>query len=486
MKRFLSIILALALVLSIAPMTFAAEGEATIVYNPEYVFYSEAGFANDANSTELHSNRNSFVFNREVSSGIWSYTGTRLGISFYMYKAAKAAGVQAYTTTASIETGNSFLLNITVDADGVYVPTLNFTEWANGGQIKFYLIDKTVFSDKKYTTTSKEGIDTIIADSAVAGSGVWCVADYNSWASASTNGIEKSGSPIELKAGDYYLMLVIGKGEGESAHDSRTYAYMKSLTLNRQPYVSVSSSATEIEMGANAKLTASAKLGDETDAGVAVSYTAAPEGVVSVDADGNVTTLSVGTATVTAKATIGGKDYSDSVEIKVKAVDKTQKFIFGTSVLTDETIATATSAGHYRENGLITASRNNNNEETGLLYFDDYSEIDENKATGDWKYSYLGGATIYLYPNYAALYVAKVRYGGTGASAGGGSTPYLDTRYVFQFKVKHQGTYDITADMFDLPYGSEADVYIVKASEVDSSDLLNFDSSGKCNRMTVG
>ena len=486
MKKFLSIILALALVLSIAPMTFATEGEATtIVYSPEYVFYSEAGFTNDANSTELHANKATFVFNREVSSGVWSYTGTRLATSFYMYKASKAAGAQAYASTASIETGNSFLLNLTVDADGVYIPTLNFTQWANGGRIKLYLIDKAVFADKKYKTTTKVGIDTIITDSAVAGSGVWCVADYNSWAETATNGIEKSGSPIELKAGDYYLMLVIGKGDGDSAHDSRTYAYMRSLKLERQPYVSVASDAEEIEIGKTAKLSAATKLGDETDAGAAVTYSAAPEGVVSVSADGTVTAISVGTATITAKATIGEKEYTDSVDVKVNPIDKTQKFVFGTSALSEATIAAATKAGKCNDSGLLTTTRDNNGVESGLEFFDEYTDMAVSDGKSTWAYSHMGGATIYLYPNYATLYVGRARYGNAGYTSGGGTTPYLDTRYIFKLKVKNAGTYDITADMINSTIGTEADVYFVKASDVESSSLIKLDAKGNRYRMTM-
>ena len=395
MKRFLSIILALALVLSLAPMTFAAEGE-KLHNDGEPVVYNFTKAAVEDNSPEY--------------SGYWKMQASYvLDDMCVHYIASSRVG----------EASNGIVYKISVSESGLYVPTIYYVANQYGGVFDAYIMPASEADKNGWDMTAKtndsNGTDKAFSDYRTSGTPVLkkFIAAVDSFDGKNTNGHNVYNSefvrpvtceePIELKKGDYYILFSISAKNDEA------------LTVGNY--------------------------------------------------NGSVLQLS-------------------KLSLQ-KVYSKTQKFVIGTSVLSDETIAAATSAGHYRSGGLITGSRDNNNAETGIYYYDDYSEIDESKGSGDWKYSYLGGATIYLYPTYATLYVAKVRYGNSGASAGGGSTPYLDSRYVFEIDVKHQGTYDITADTYDLPYGTEADVYIVKKSEVDASSLLNYDSKGECNRMTM-
>ena len=399
MKRFLSAILALALVLSLAPMTFATEGEI------------------------LHPDGDPVVYNftkEGKTAGEVTYVGSwRSRASYTDYDNMSIFFVQGSRRAAA---GNAVTIKINVPEDGLYKPTLTYQGSQYGGIIDMYIVPKAYVDEKGWDITKKDNTSDL-------SNGAHCI--INDFTKNAGTQVKKFISAYDIHNGD-----------NVGAFNAYNAEFVDDIT-----------DTVPVEL----------KQGDHY---LLVS-------IIDKNAD-----------------SVGYSDYDGSTASLVKlsmqkVYSKTQKFVIGTSVLSDETLASASAAGALRSGNLLTTSRNNDNVETGLCYFDDYSEIDEAKGSGKWKYSYLGGATIYLYPNYANLYVAKVRYGNAGYTAGGGSTPYLDTRYVFTLNVKYPGTYDITADVIDLPYGTEADVYIVKESDVNSSSLIKYDAKGECNRMTL-
>ncbi|MBQ2742698.1 MAG: Ig-like domain-containing protein [Oscillospiraceae bacterium] len=478
MKRFLSIILALALVIAMIPATFAAEGEA-VELNPVYSF-SKTAIAEDYKDTvgvDPIKVTSYDMIDTTKSSGQWFWR------SAFGIRTTKALYDDQMTTSVTISSlsSNAIILQIKVDKAGVYVPGADFLSSTSTGLIDMYLVHTDDFGDNVNVTTVNAAIATASYDADATVMHAISV-DTNS---ASENPKNEKAPKLSLKQGDYYLFIVTSSGAKASTHASGyEYAQIKYLSLTRQPWVSLSVESSEIEAGSSTKLTAIAENADATAADAEISYSASPADVVSIDAEGNVTGIKAGNATITAKATIGGVEYSDSVTIKVNPLDKTHKFVFNNTMLSDETLAAATEDGAYRtKDQLLSTTRDKNTGAAkGEEFIDEYSDFDTAKGTDKWAYTRLGGM-VYMFPGYVQFYTYKIRFGNNAVSVGSAGSPNINTRFVFQIEVKHPGVYDISADMYNLLNGSEADVYIVKKSEVDASPLLGEWAGYK--RMTV-
>jgi len=480
MKRFLSIILALALVIAMIPATFAAEGEA-VDFNPLYLFTKDAILNLEETSYDFYSVTSSALLDPQKTSP-WFYLGSRPG----MYSSAAMHGkyFQFSAGAASSELGQNVLpVKITVDADGTYIPLMkHYSQSTSQSNLNLFLVSETDYSEiNDYIGCINDCLTN--ENSKV----MHIIKDADNYTSGTPDELlAETTESFELKAGDYILLIAIDKQEnGTTFHNKgRFYAQLVSLELTRQPQVSLSVESSEIEAGSSTKLTAIAENADATAADAEISYSISPADVVSIDAGGNVTGLKAGNATITAKATIGGVEYSDSVTIKVNPLDKTHKFVFNNTMLSDETLAAATEDGAYRtKDQLLSTTRDKNTGAAkGEEFIDEYSDFDTAKGTDKWAYTRLGGM-VYMFPGYTQFYTYKIRFGNNAVSVGSAGSPNINTRFVFQIEVKHPGVYDISADMYNLLNGSEADVYIVKKSEVDASPLLGEWAGYK--RMTV-
>ncbi len=397
MKKFLSIILALALVLSIAPMTFAAEGEI------------------------LHPTGDPVVYNfttggNAVKSGQWrikaTYTYDNMSV-FFVEGSRRAVG----------NNGNAF--KITVADDGMYMPTFKYLESQYGGIADIYILSAA--------DVEKNGWDMSVTQNSNSSTGVYngtdqallgirtnketptkmiisSVDSYNGDNTGAFSAFDEKftetvscDEPIELTKGDYYIIFSINSKNansvGFSTYDGSTFAPI-SLSLQ-------------------------------------------------------------------------------------KMVSKTHKFVFGSNMLADSTIEAATADGSYftKDKRLVTTRAHNTGASTGEQHVDEYSDFDISKGTNKWAVSRLGGASLYLYPEYAQFYTYKVRYGNNNVSGGSSSSPNINTRFVLKIDVEYPGTYDIEAEMYNLSSGTEADVYIVETSKVDGSELLK--AFADYDRMTL-
>ena len=463
MKKFLSIILALALVISMIPAAFAA-GEAEL--NPVYNFWKTAIAADYAATvgTDPSKVTSYEMIDTSVSSGKWFWVaGSGIRSTKALYDDQMTTSVHPNNLVA-----NAIILKIKVDKGGIYVPDADFLSSASTGFIDMYLVHTEDYTG----TLNAAGVNAAVASSSYDADATVKHAVSVDTNAASENPKNEKAPKLSLRAGDYYLFIVTTSGAKASANSNGyEYAQIKYFSLTRQPWVKLSADATEIEAESSTKITAVAENADMTAASAEISYSVSPADVASVASDGTVTGLKAGTATVTATATIGGVECSGSVEIKVTPIDKTHNFVLNMSVLKEETINAIKGCEAYDSRGFISNSALNGGVE--CLY--GLGIVDESKETNNWALSsYGGGVVSYLFGDYTQFYVGKHRYNNAGINVGNVTCPYIDSRVVLELEIKHDGTYDITAIMKKgNPSGTEADVYIVSAAEMESKkDLM--------------
>ncbi len=450
MKRFLSIILALALVIAMIPATFAAEGEAV---EPNLVYsFSKTAIAEDYKDTvgvDPIKVTSYDMIDTTKSSGQWFWR------SAFGIRTTKALYDDQMTTSVNISSlsSNAIILQIKVDKAGVYVPGADFLSSTSTGLIDMYLVHTDDFGDTVNVTTVNAAIATASYDADATVMHAISV-DTNA---ASENPKNEKAPKLSLKQGDYYLFIVTSSGAKASTHASGyEYAQIKYLSLTRQPQVALSIESSEIEAGSSTKLTAIAENADATAANVEISYSISPADVVSIDAGGNVTGIKAGTATITAKATIGGVEYSDSVEIKVNPTTHYYEF-------------TSTALGYDTNVGFGAATTTHKGEYSTL---EGAYEASNKWMFGAMRSSYAGG----IYPStshclYFSVSESEIRDSNSGMSLKI-NIPEGETK-----------TYKPQIEYVDsLTYGMTADFYIAECAEsgyYSDSYLLATDGNGK-------
>ena len=201
-------------------------------------------------------------------------------------------------------------------------PFIDFPEWAE------FIWGKSV--DGSYSTTST-GVATPASD---------VISDFSTTPSGSVTISQSSASvavgetvTLTATASDSSTVswassadsiatvedgVVTGVSEGNATITAsatiggQNYSASCEVTVTKAPSVSISAPSATLQVGDSVTLTASAS--DDS----AITWSSSASGVASV-ADGVVTGVSEGSATITATATIGGKNYSATCEITVVA-----------------------------------------------------------------------------------------------------------------------------------------------------------------------
>ena len=162
-------------------------------------------------------------------------------------------------------------------------------------------------------------------------------------------------------------------------------------------------------------------------------------------------------------------------------LDKTHKYVFNNTVLTGDILEnsafTANYSVFYIPEGKSVYSGN---------YLDSYDNVDEN-LTDVWCVSLLGGK-ISSGSSYrkslselskSGLDMATRRDMANSISA--------SARFVLQLKVNYDGIYNITAEVGEFAWGTDADVYMIKTSEVTEINptvLKNYKSIGRVGNVS--
>ncbi len=275
---------------------------------------------------------------------------------------------------------------------------------------------------------------------------------------------------VILREGKDYVLLF-----NQSADVTRTLTPV-SVTLTPHdivPTVTVTASPSSILTDETATLTSTVTDSNgDTVANPSVTYTSNSD---CVEVNGStVTGKKPGKATITATYTEDGTPYTDDVEITVTG--KTVTYLFNNSVINTAITSDAEYASmpynlfRYREGGA----------EDGTVMYDGNflgdinSVVVEGKGSEKWAVSRLGGEiseasgakynSAISTKGFLNMVYQKVR---THTTSG-------DARFVLELNVPNAGSYNITAGLTEDTYGADADIYIIKKSDVTDDITHDF------------
>ena len=305
MKKLLSIILIAAMLISLVPAVFAADAGIKIVYD----FYNE-DLAKLVADVEFDLNDLSYT----ASEGFWRYADdynnrgiikTNKGTGFrtsdgYVKAIARNVNIanQAYWVGFELyvpKAGN-YEVKITAEAASYHTAT-----W----------LEAYIFKTESVTDAS-EGV---IQDNKLGSKGNRFVAEDVSE--------EHTVGTKYFDAGKYYFVFMPSTDRTASgAATSGGYVFLKKLTLTEGDGSLTVPIISSLTATGNQVTATAAKMSDNTEASdVAYSYAVADDdtALAEVDANGVVTGLADGTATIIATATKNGQSSSKSIEVAVTA-----------------------------------------------------------------------------------------------------------------------------------------------------------------------
>ncbi len=312
MKKILSILIAISLIISILPIAFA-DGETAGENNYKFVY--------------------DFNISREGSSSnvIYLKNKTNITDTFNMWEWLDASAssvsnnVRLWGKSWRIRTtggaGTWFALKIIVPVTGTYNITYNYCETSSGstssgGYGDVYLFDKSINTKTKIA----EQISNLTSEQILFD-------DIKYFGSSNSYSGEKSKENVVLNADEYILVF-----KTEKAGDLGTgaYTFPKSITLTSglgtdTVLTGLSSSVDVVELDtvdvSTANMSVTAYKSDFTTEDVtgSITYKSSNESVVTVAADGTITAVGGGTATVWAET----KDYNEQAGTGYKSTPVT-------------------------------------------------------------------------------------------------------------------------------------------------------------------
>jgi len=323
MKRLLAIILSLAMLIGMVPAVFA-EGEATAVSSPEYLFVKTAVTGKTDSDSVKIADVTADVINTAVSTGKWGYisqVSTRtcsLGRTSMDFMVQGTNGVLGTNVTG---------FEIIVDKSGRFVPSLTFQPQvaAYSSNVHMFLVPSD--THEKPTETAKLGtwMQSLVSEAVSGGAtdikhifkGVSTVKPEDYTETYKT----EQGDEVNLDAGTYYLLISLVDVD---ATPNNAYAYIRSVKLESQPYVAVSASTT-VEKNKTTNVVGGKIYdgeGNELGKPDSYTYTTSDSNIATVDATtGLVTGIAAGTARITVTAEYNGTEYTGSVDITVTDPD---------------------------------------------------------------------------------------------------------------------------------------------------------------------
>ena len=351
MKRLLSLILALALVIGMVPATFA-ESENPI-YSPTYtfnrsVFQDSAG--NYPSTVETLGNY-SFV----GTTGVWNWAGSAETTLLNVYTAAiGSSDIQFRVDQKPVTEDNALVLTLQVDKSGTYEPKFAWTKSVAMGDVDVYLVHEDVLADKGWSLTTS----TIGLIKAAANDEPSAEVKHAAYVKLTGSGTAVTTEHLlNLNAGKYYMFAVVSGTSDDTYSNARTYGSLRYLTLTCKGTVTANVGATALRVGGSTTISAVVTDGTGAASDAAVTYTSSDDKILTVDGEGNISAVGEGTATITATATVGGVDVFDSVKITSTLVKGTITATAGKTALkkgeTTTITATAKDADGNPSNAVI-------------------------------------------------------------------------------------------------------------------------------------
>lgn len=473
MKKILSIILALTLIIGLVPTAFAddtAPEPISVTYN-----FTTLGHSNPSTNTRLEATaggKQQTTLNEDATKGgAWAYLGT----TTKSYRATNDSNRIVYIG----ETHASFTLDedtyiafkIKTSESGIYNITNYEAFIVNDGtadDIKMYIVPMTTELEAKLNATNGTAWGDNKGTSRTGelsfeqlGITASPLGTYSAAKTSGGSGVGKvdvtSFSSVYMESNTEYALILYSKNGGQNG--------ISSLTLTKEvamPAASLTAESTKTYNGGKialtGKLTASDGVTDITSQATDVIFESSTSSVATVDNSGVVTGVSAGTADITVTYTYEEKEYSAICSVTITKVEKDVTHYLGTNYMTD---AAKTAAG---------AALDSQNRLSNMSFADEYSEI----KSGLWGIAAdFSNCGMTLFPGYWRAYGKKGSY----------LTDSEGSRIVLKLKVEYTGIYDIKARTDLLQNGAEADVYIIpindNVTKITSDVLKSFPVLGR-------
>ncbi len=364
MKRFLSIFLAVTMILAMMPTTFAAVDETTgaITYEFEVdnIRSTEAVYMENAAGTWLAAYKN-YPAEPTDAGANWAYCGTTISTPANDTKGFTVV-TGSYIQTGSAKTGEWIALRINVPKSGKYmVSATGYKKKTFSNSADLYIAPITAELEAKLAEGNVTTYGTV-ANAARTEAASFEYLNIPETAKVGNVSFYKSGSTaseMELITG---VEMSISAGENIVLFNavSATAAGMfpSSLTLTPQavtaePTITVSSDKAELLIGEEAIL--SSVVTDSTGATVTPGVTYTTENTDIVSISGNVVAgAKDGVATITATATVDGKAVTDTIEITINA--KKYTYEFDTSATTEDEAVDLLNGGTFTINPQVSSA----------------------------------------------------------------------------------------------------------------------------------
>ncbi len=318
MKKILSILIAISLIISMIPAAFAA-GESTdmsgvkVTYNLKtFVWNNKANVESDGYSYINYANTNGFyefAASRHGGGYSWNSFANALKPNSYF-----AVNQYAGFLAKADESDKWFALKVYVPVAGEYKPSATFYRYTGNkdtSYLEYYLIKVT--DDPVSTTLANSNLTS--SNPGYIGKKCTYSSDQKSYTEYITG--DSGQETVDLDAGEYYLVyrVVVAKGAGWNQFSIGNFTLDGGT--NTVPIIS------SLTVNGNQVTAEAAKMSDNTNASnVTYSYAVADDDAdkASVDAEtGVVTGKAHGTATIIATATRGDYSSSKSIEVEVPA-----------------------------------------------------------------------------------------------------------------------------------------------------------------------
>ncbi len=315
MKRLLSLIVALSMLISLIPVVSATE--TTESYEPAgiKITYDLAGYLNDAALGAEVTNDGFKTIDYINSNGFFEFAAANYGVAAYSwldneytYLTEKPnAGFEIKTGGLQLVGKRTpwFALKINVPKRGLYTPKVNYIKYNKSYEtyMEYYLIKAT--DDPVSTTLAEEGLTTL--HSGYIGS-KRCESNTGKQENIKDESFDDKTIPLEK--GEYYLVYyprdpVSGSNAmaGNFTLDGGEKAVPMGIKISGQEALDLDATVHLSDGTTDSNVTWSVKAGDEATA--------------TIDADGKITALSDGTVEITATAEAEGVSVSKAVSVAV-------------------------------------------------------------------------------------------------------------------------------------------------------------------------
>ena len=378
-----------------------------------YSFVAEAVSGNSSGANVDMRNMKKYTqLDSSISTGAWMYSGFCHRMDGYTM-AADASGGATFRAATSNLGNNAFILKAMVNESGTYKPSMIYTTYVQYGKLNVYFVP-VAYADSKWTMSATDlKLSEVFSDS-----GVKLVASQDGWVkSGSSANVVGEYDDVYLDSGEYYVLISMFKGSGDSSHASNTYFKTKGITLTRQPGLALSSDSDTVKIGSSANVSVVFEYGAGNSLPItSAEYRSLNPSVATVNDGGVVTGIEEGTATIQATASVCGVEYTGTVDI---TVSRDVKYVF-----------TLDATGGQK-----------------TVEFVRYTDVDSS-LSAPWRY--ISKTNI----DTGSLYEGGLQFRTLGANIGNGG-------YVLKISVENPGMYIPSVSWTAAAHCSIVDTYIV-------------------------